>query len=319
MTSRTTGAGALDLAMTRRIPAPPEAVFAAVTEAEQVRQWWGPYGMETPVAEVELRRGGRHRTVMRDATGKEYPTLLSIEEVAAPRRLLLRVPQDGDEPLAGAAAELGFHADPVGTRLEVVWRHPTAEMRAAHEAMGFAKGWGETLDKLTAHVLRPAAAVPGGVPPTPEHGWLHRLLGEWSYETEAMAGPGQPPETASGRERVRSLGGYWVIGEAEGTMPGGGFMRWTMTMGFDPKARRFRGTWVGSMMPAMFLYDGALEEDGRTLTLESEGPSFTGEGTARYRDVVAMEGDDRRTMRSLVLGADGAWTEFMKATFRRTV
>ena len=60
-------------------------------------------------------------------------------------------------------ADIRFLPDAVGTRLAVRWRHPTPGMRAAHEAMGFTTGWGQTLDRLAAHlriedVAAPAAA-----------------------------------------------------------------------------------------------------------------------------------------------------------------
>jgi uncharacterized protein YndB with AHSA1/START domain len=317
MDTNVTRADARSLGMTRRIPAPPAAVFAAWTQPERIMQWFGPYGMTAPEAEVDLRPGGFHRTLMRDAEGKDYPNRMEIDEVAAPHRLVLRVADDSCGPLVGATGTLLFEAEGEGTRLSVTWRHPTPEMRAAHEEMGFVKGWGETLDKLTAHVLASPAPCPGASPPTPEHGWLHRLLGEWRYETECSMGPGQPVERATGTERVRSLGGYWVIGESEGQMPGGGTARWTISIGFDPAAKRFRGSFIGSMMPHMFVYDGKLEEDGRTLTLDTEGPAMSGQGTARYRDVVEMRGEDERALTSLVQGEDGNWTPFMTSVFRR--
>jgi len=67
----------------------------------------------------------------------------------------------------------------------------------------------------------------------------------------------------------------------------------------------------------MFVYDGALSEDRRKLTLENEGPSFTGEGTARYRDVMTIDGDDLRLLHSEVQGEDGSWTRFVSSRFRR--
>jgi uncharacterized protein YndB with AHSA1/START domain len=308
-----------ELAITRRIPAPPEAVFAAWTQAERVKAWWGPYGMTTPEAEIDLRPGGIHRTVMQDAAGKTYRNSGVIDEVAAPHHLVMRMPEEDGGPVAGASMRVEFVPEDGGTRVDVRWRHPTAEIRAAHQAMGFEKGWGETLDKLTAHVLTPASSdCPMSTPLSPEHGWLHRMLGTWRFETEAVVPPGQPPMRAEGIERVRSLGGFWVVGEGEGGIPGGsGTMRMVISMGFDPKARRFRGTWVGSMMPHMFVYDGALSEDGRTLTLDTEGPSFDGQGTARYRDIVEMVSDDHRLLRSEVQGPDGAWTVIMTGTYRR--
>ncbi|WP_270934685.1 DUF1579 family protein [Falsiroseomonas oryzae] len=306
-----------DLTMTRRIPAPPGTVFSAWTEPDRVRQWFGPRNMTTPVCEIDLRPGGRHHTVMRDAEGKDYPNPMVIEAVEAPRLLVLRVPEGSSCPLPGSVGTLLFLPDGEGTRLEVTWRHPTPEMRARHAEMGFDQGWGETLDKLVAHVVTPPVGCPVATPAAVEHGWLHRMVGDWAYESECSMGPGQPPASASGVERVRALGGYWVVGESEGEMPGGGPARWTISLGFDPCAQRFRGTFIGSMMPHMFVYDGWLEPDGRTLVLESEGPAMDGQGTARYRDVVRLESDDARVVTSEVQGPEG-WTAFMTARFRRT-
>jgi uncharacterized protein YndB with AHSA1/START domain len=305
------------LAITRRIPAPSEAVFAAWTEAEQLRCWYAPRGMTVPQCEVELRPGGAIRLTMRDADGRDAPHPMAIEAVEPPRRLVLRVLDGMACDLAGTVGTILFEPDAAGTRLHVTWTHPTAEMRERHAAMGFTKAWGELLDKLTAHLASPPPGLcPMAAPLAPEHGWLHRLLGEWRYETECTD-PDGTTMRAAGRESVRSLGGQWVIGEAEGTMPGVGAVRWVVTMGFDAKAGRFRGSWVGSMMAHMFLYDGALSEDGRTLTLENEGPSFDGQGTSRYRDIVELRDDDTRLLMSEVQGADGAWTRFMTGTFRR--
>ncbi len=222
----TGAAGTLDLTMTRRIPAPPAAVFAAWTEPGQVRQWWGPYGMTTPVCELDLRPGGTFRTLMRDAAGAEYPSEVVFDAITPPARLVVRVPAGKGGPLAGAVATIAFEEEEGActTRLGVRWTHGSAASREAHERMGFVKGWGETLDRLTAHVLRPPpnAACPMQAAPEPEHGWLHRLLGTWRYEVECSMGPDQPPARATGIERVRSLGGFWVVGESEGEMPGGG-------------------------------------------------------------------------------------------------
>lgn len=83
------------LTLTRRIPAPPEAVFAAWIEPEKVKAWFGPYGMTCPTAEIEPRAGGRHFTVMRDAAGTAYPNPQIIDEIVPNRRLVLRVPAEG--------------------------------------------------------------------------------------------------------------------------------------------------------------------------------------------------------------------------------
>lgn len=308
-----------DLTITRLLPAPPDQVFAAWTEAEQVKQWFGPYAMTIPDCAIDLRPGGMHRTLMRDAEGKDYPNRLVIEAVEPGRMLRLSVP-DGDDapPFPGAVGELAFLPDPVGTRFTARWRHPTAEMRERHETMGFHIGWGQTIDKLAAHLMRPPPGAPFPQAPLPQHGWLTRLLGEWRYASECEGPPGQAPMRATGVERVRMLGGFWTIGESEGDCPaGGGMVRMVITLGVDPGTQRFRGTFVGSMMPWMFVYDGALDEAATTLALETEGPAMMGPGTARYRDSVAMEGDAVRILSSEILQPDGSWHRFMTGRYER--
>jgi len=41
------------------------------------------------------------------------------------------------------------------------------------------------------------------VKPQKEHQWLQKLIGEWTYETEAAMGADQPAEKATGTETVR--------------------------------------------------------------------------------------------------------------------
>ena len=151
-----------------------------------------------------------------------------------------------------------------------------------------------------------------------EHEWLQKLVGRWTSEAEMAMGPGKPSEKSRGSETVRSLGGLWVLAEGEGEMPGGGNATMLMTLGYDPKRKRYVGTWVGSMMTHMWIYDGSLDTARKVLTLESDGPSFAGEGKmAKYRDVIELESDDLRTLTSHVLGDNGEWSRFMTATYRR--
>ena len=154
--------------------------------------------------------------------------------------------------------------------------------------------------------------------PQKEHRWLNKLLGEWTSEGEAPMEPDKPPSTFRGTEKVRSLGGLWIVAEGEGEMPGGGPATTMMTLGFDPTRKRFIGTWVGSMMAHLWIYDGSLDEEERVLTLNTVGPHMTKKGgTAKYTDVIEFKSEDHRTLTAFVLGDDGKWTEIMKAHYRR--
>ncbi|GGB60381.1 hypothetical protein GCM10011505_46400 [Tistrella bauzanensis] len=151
------------------------------------------------------------------------------------------------------------------------------------------------------------------------HLWLQRLIGSWQFTADCSMGPDKPRETFNGSETVRSLGGLWIIGEGQGEMPGGGIGHTILTLGFDPATGRYPGTWIGSMMSHLWLYDGSMDPEGKVLTLASEGPSFAGDGSmARYQDVITLASDDERILTSRVQMPDGGWQEFMTATYRRT-
>ena len=154
--------------------------------------------------------------------------------------------------------------------------------------------------------------------PQKEHQWLQKLVGEWTFEVEATMEPGKPPEHFKGTESVRSLGGLWIVAEGQGEMPGGGAATTIMTLGYDPQEKRYLGTWVGSMMTHLWLYDGALDAAGKVLTLDTEGPNMAAEGKmAKFKDVIELKSDDHRVLTSHMLGDDGKWHHFMAANYRR--
>lgn len=154
--------------------------------------------------------------------------------------------------------------------------------------------------------------------PQTQHQWLQQLVGDWTYESDCSMGPDKPRQKFTGSERVRSLGGLWVVCEGQGQMPGGGTATMMMTLGYDPQKGRFVGTWVGSMMTHLWVYDGELDPAGKMLTLSSEGPDFSAPGkTGQFRDIIELLDDGRRLLRSHALGPDGQWREFMTAKYRR--
>lgn len=156
------------------------------------------------------------------------------------------------------------------------------------------------------------------VEPQQEHQWLARLVGEWTYEMEAEAEPGDPPIRDTGSESVRSLGGVWFLCEATGQMPDGTPATSLMTLGYDPTRQRFVGTFLGSMMTYLWVYDGTLDAAGRVLTLDTEGPDFADETRmARYRDAIEFVDDGHRTQTSAYQREDGTWHEFMTIHYRR--
>jgi hypothetical protein len=146
---------------------------------------------------------------------------------------------------------------------------------------------------------------------------LEKLVGEWTFESECLMGPDQPPMTSRGSEVVRSFGGLWTIGEGEGGDSEAGDMKTVMTLGFDPARDCFVGTFIATCMTHLWTYSGSLDPSGKVLSLEAEGPSFTGEGTSKYVDSIELVDDDHRILSSRVLMEDGNWMQFMTCRYSR--
>ena len=101
-------------------------------------------------------------------------------------------------------------------------------------------------------------------------------------------------------------------------MPGGGIGLTIMTLGYDTAKKRFVGTFIGSMMTNLWVYDGALDATGTKVVLDSEGPSFSGDGTmSKYQDTIEIKDANNRVLSSSVQGPDGKWQHFMTSHYRR--
>jgi len=78
------------------------------------------------------------------------------------------------------------------------------------------------------------------------------------------------------------------------------------------------GTWVDSVTSHLWKYEGTVDDSGKTLTLEAEGPNFMADGqTAKFRDVYTFKSKDHIIVRSSMQSEDGSWVQFMTSSYRR--
>lgn len=164
-----------------------------------------------------------------------------------------------------------------------------------------------------------AATLEAQQPPQPDkaHEWLMQLVGEWETEAEIVVQPGQPPITFKGTESVRSVGGFWAVSEVHSKI----FdqeITGIMTLGYDPQKQKYVGTWIDSNSHHLWQYEGSIDEAGRTLTLEAEGPNMAAPGsTARYRDTFEIKSQDQKVFTSSIEVEPGKWHTFMTVQYRR--
>ena len=162
-----------------------------------------------------------------------------------------------------------------------------------------------------------APAPPMMPEPQAEHAWLEQLAGEWTFTSEADMGPGVPPMKSEGTESVRVLGGFWLVAEGQ-TEAFGQPMTTILTLGYDASEAHYTGSWIGSCMDQMWVYEGALNEDKTELALMTEGPNMIDPSvTAKYKEVMKIVDEDHRTFTSYMQGEDGAWTAFVKSEYTR--
>lgn len=154
--------------------------------------------------------------------------------------------------------------------------------------------------------------------PSPEHAWLMQLVGTWNFAGSCVMGPDGETAESSGRDVTRAVGDLWVLSEMEGEMPDGGKFIGMMMLGYDPLKGKFVGAWIASPSTHMYLYEGSLNDDKTTLTLDCEGPDFMDPTKmASYQDIVELPGDGTRVLRSRLRGPDGEWMDFMRSVYTR--
>ncbi len=142
-----------ELVLTRLIDASPEKLYRCWTEPALLKQWFAPKPYETPVVEVDVRRGGSALFVMRGPDGQDMPNRGVYLDVVPNERLVSTDAfTDAWQPSAKPFMTLILTFEKQGSKTLYTARarHWTVEDRDAHEKMGFHVGWGICTDQLAA-------------------------------------------------------------------------------------------------------------------------------------------------------------------------
>ncbi len=139
------------LRVSRVLPANPETVFAAWTDAASLRQWFFPGDVTVTRAEIDARVGGRLVIDMRgNESGRDFPHEGEFLEVEPPRRLVFtwRSPGEGESQVTIELAPRDG-----GTELTLIHeRVPDRKMRENYRS-----GWTKILAAQAEHFSARAA------------------------------------------------------------------------------------------------------------------------------------------------------------------
>ncbi|MEO1018062.1 MAG: SRPBCC domain-containing protein [Pseudomonadota bacterium] len=133
-----------NVAIVRRIKAPPSKVYAALTEPEHIVRWWCPDAGLTLNAEADVQAGGRFSIVFRMLNGDEHNPTGVYQEVVPAKKIVFTWEWPGKPEWESLVT---FLLEPIdgGTELTLIHeRLPNEEARNRHES-----GWNGLLDQLS--------------------------------------------------------------------------------------------------------------------------------------------------------------------------
>ncbi|MFH5801104.1 SRPBCC domain-containing protein [Haladaptatus sp. CMAA 1911] len=139
------------LTIRRTFDAARERVWTALTNPEEVDQWWGPNEFTTTTDEMDVQPGGVWRFLMTGADGQEYPNQIVYNEIAEPERLAYTHGSPDDPEQFRVTITLNDVGD-TETELAMEMRFSSAVDLDEALEHGADEGARQTLDRLANHL-----------------------------------------------------------------------------------------------------------------------------------------------------------------------
>ena len=149
-----------ELVIERVFDAPRERVWAAWTDPEQMKKWWGPKDFTAPTVEIDLEEGGKYLNCMRSPDGQEFWSTGVYREIVPMEKIVLTDSFADEKGNVVPGAHYGMADFPLETEVTVTFedhedgktkltlRH--AGMPVGEHGSQAGAGWNESLDKLAA-------------------------------------------------------------------------------------------------------------------------------------------------------------------------
>ncbi|MBL6945805.1 MAG: SRPBCC domain-containing protein [Rhodospirillales bacterium] len=126
------------LIITRNFAAARERVFKSFTDADVLKEWFGPEGFTVPSAKVDFRVGGNYRITMRSPEDTDHTVVGIYREINEPDWLVFTWAwETGDMDDADTLVTLEFADDGDGTEMTLTHEgFPNEDLRDRHN-----EGW----------------------------------------------------------------------------------------------------------------------------------------------------------------------------------
>ncbi|MFN8440790.1 MAG: SRPBCC family protein [Caldilineaceae bacterium] len=137
----------LETVITRIFDVPRHLVFAAMTQPEHVRHWYGPAYLSMKSCEIDLRVGGKWRYVVQAPDGSEFAFSGIYQEITPPERIVSTELFEG-MPGTDYLATLTLNEQDGKTTLTNHLLYQSQAHRDGHLHSGMEGGMRESFDRL---------------------------------------------------------------------------------------------------------------------------------------------------------------------------
>ena len=149
-----------EVVIERTFEAPVELVWQMWTDPEHFKNWYGPTGFTVPVAEMDVRVGGKHLICMASPDGsmKMWTTGEYTEVIPNERLVYTDSPADENGNVVSPSAMGMPDGHPATTEVTVLLKDlgGRTKMVMTHAGMpadsGAGSGWEQAFDKLADHI-----------------------------------------------------------------------------------------------------------------------------------------------------------------------
>ena len=142
---------AREIVTTRLIDAPRELVFEAWTDPQHVAHWFGPDGFVTTTISMDVRPGGAWRFTMRGPDGKDWPNVVTYEEVVRPERLVYLHGDEKEPDMFHNTLTFDDEGGKTALTMRAVFKTAAARDFVARER-GAVEGGQQTISRLERYV-----------------------------------------------------------------------------------------------------------------------------------------------------------------------
>jgi uncharacterized protein YndB with AHSA1/START domain len=147
-----------ELIIERIFEAPPERLWQAWTNPEQMKRWWGPKDFTAPSVEIDLRVGGKYLSCMRSPEGKEFWSGGVYRQIVPLEKIVVTDSFTDEKGKVVPASQYGMTGDwPLELLVTVTFEAQAGKTKMTLRHLGLPagesleecrQGWNQSFDKL---------------------------------------------------------------------------------------------------------------------------------------------------------------------------